>query len=100
MNQEEKTGFPDFLFILVILSTFFAFIIFGVGGYFEYNSYQDKKQECKDWNEYGYVTEFVDNWKSFSSFDNDYECLIYMNDGTKLPLDDFKTMAIKQPMLR
>ncbi len=96
---KDESNFSGTIILLITFLLFLFFVIFGVGGFFEYNDYQDAKKECKGWNEYGYVTKFVDNWIGFWSFDNDFVCLIYMDDGTKLPLRDFKTMAIKQAMV-
>ena len=73
-----------------IMILMFASVIY----VFDYIQYQDYKEECQRWNDYGYVTEFVGDYGDY------YNCLIYMQDGTKLPLRDFKTIAIKEPMLR
>ena len=51
---------------------------------------QKVERECADYQDYGYVTEFKeDNCK----------CLVSMEDGTKLPLYDFKATISKEAMV-
>ncbi len=73
----------------------FLFIVLAISllAYFEYKS---EIRECNDYRTYGYVTEVNGNyWDNFNGRDI---CLITMEDRTKLPLNDFKTMSIKNPL--
>ena len=77
-----------FAFITII---FMIFILCGAMAFFNYHS---TKTMCERYNGYGYYTEFEGHWYGH------FECLIYLEDGSKIPLHDFKTMQIKEPMLR
>ena len=61
--------------------------------------YKNEIIECKDYYDYGYMTEVKgDFWYYFMN--GGKICLIIMEDGTKLPLDDYKIMSIKNAKIR
>ena len=91
----NKKGQEIYLMIFLICLGFILFIT--LWAYYDYINEPDR--DCNKYNTYGYITEYQCN-DFWEFFEGRCECLIIMEDGTKLPLDDFKTMAIKQPMVR
>ena len=75
----------------VIVGVVFVF----VNGAFKYGS---SVRECQDYNSYGYVAQVKgDYWTILTGRE---VCLIHMQDGTKLPLKDFRTTVIKTALIR
>ena len=84
---------------LTLLFMLFAIGALAIGTWAEYANYKRTIVECDTYNdEYGYYTEMSKG--SFWSEGGTPKCLIIMEDGTKLPLEDYKTINIRQPMTR
>lgn len=64
-----------------------------------YMQYKEDVRECKNYNTYGYYTQIVGDWVDVF-ISGEEVCLIIMEDGTRLPLNDFRTMSIKNAMVR
>ena len=97
MDEDIKDTLKSAAIISAVLLVMFLLVIF-VFQWLENKTYYYDVEECQNYNGYGYVTGWDGSCNDF--FNCEGRCLVYMTDGTKLPLDDFKTMAIKEPMVR
>lgn len=79
--------------ILLLIFMFCVFVI--MASFFQYKG--DIK-DCENYNSYGYYTEVVGDF--WDVFNGQNICLIVMEDGTRLPLTDYKTMTIKNALVR
>ncbi len=88
--KKKGNTFLGFVIAVVIVSMLLIF-------YSIYGGYTSDIKECKDYIDYGYFTEVKGNF--WDSLNDRTICLIIMEDGTKLPLNDFKTMSIKNALV-
>ncbi|GAG50878.1 unnamed protein product, partial [marine sediment metagenome] len=78
----NKKGFTTMWLVVFAVTAFIgAFVLVAI------SQYATEWRECKDYNSYGYYTEVIGGW--WDHFDGRDICLITMEDGTKLPLNDF-----------
>ena len=92
--MKNKKGWMEIVGLFVILIIFLSAFITFIG----WSSHKTDLRECEDYNSYGYYTEIGgDLWDSLNGRE---VCLIIMEDGTKLPLRDFKTMSMKNAKVR
>ena len=90
MDEDLKSIIPIGIVLMLLITLFVGFL-----GYVQYKS---ELTDCEAYNNYGYFTEVIgDYWDNFNGKD---VCVIHMEDGTQLPLDDFKTMSIREPLRR
>ena len=78
---------------LTFMIVSFLLVMGGMLTWWGYMEYLQDKDDCNQYNQWGYVTEWYGSYGSVSA-----GCLIFMQDGTKLPLGDFKTMSIREPL--
>ena len=94
MKKDTKRIFEIFGLIILMCSVLAGLVIL-----LGYVGYRGDLRECQDYNDYGYFTEIKGNFWT-TAFISRSACLIIMEDGTKLPLSDFKTMSIKNAKTR
>ena len=99
MNKKGQSTFSLFSIALLIISILFLLFAF----IFVSDYYGDRYECLKIYGEqYGYKTEF--KWWPLDKKDIYHEptfgCLIYMEDGTKVLLQDFNIADYKKPMER
>lgn len=93
-KMNKKGDVVGIILSLGIIVVGFYFLLF-ITAKFQYNY---DIRNCEEYNSYGYITEstesFWDVWNGKPS------CIITMEDGTRLPLRDYKTMAIKNARVK
>ena len=93
MEKKNNNKANGIMILFTLLFLIFVVVIFNI--FISYINMMDKKEICDRYNnEYNYHTEFEGNiWDGT-------DCYIFMEDGTKVNIEDFNIADYKKPIKR